>query len=259
MTRLVIVALLSAVSALAACTGTDTGNPPVIDFGNSGCKKGITSALQSVDKATPDPRYEGLTCLTWQHVDEQTVRVDLTNYESGCHSDTGWTPRTKLREDGGLDLILQDAECSQAGCGWCIYDLSFTVALDQSIHDGEVHVYQAGCDGVSPHEKWAVLALSSQPSGAVCNYANRNALAWPGQGVGGGNRMPCATGSAAGQQSVSCQAGLVCSDLGESVPVEAANAGARCLLACTSDANCDELTSCQDGVCKLKVRGLSSN
>lgn len=260
MTRLAIVALVSAVSALSACTGTDTGNPPVVDFGNSGCKKGLSSgALQSVDKATPDPRYEGLTCLTWQHVDDKTIKIDLTNYESGCEADKGWKPQAEVRDDGGLDIILQDDDCSQAKCGWCIYDLAFTVHVDMPLGDGEVRVYESGCKEGAPHVKRAALALASQSSGAVCNYANRNALAWPGAGAAGGNRMPCATGATAGPQSVSCQAGLVCSDLGESVPVEAANAGARCLLACTSDTNCDELTSCQDGACKLKARGLSSN
>lgn len=258
MNRVVLVALVSAVSALAACTGTDTGNPPVIDFGNSGCKKGTSSALQSVDKGTPDPRYEGLTCLTWQHVDEQTVQIDLTNYEAGCEADKGWKPQAEVRADGGLDIVLRDEDCSQAKCGWCIYDLSFTVHVDKPLSDGEVHVYQAGCGGVSPYEKRATLALASSPSGAVCNYTNRNALSWPGGGAGGGKRMPCTTATTSGPGSASCQAGLVCTDLGESTPVEAANAGTRCLLSCTADADCDELTSCQEGVCKLKVRGLSS-
>ena len=135
MTRLAVVALVSAVSALAACTGTDTGNPPVIGFGNSGCKKGTSSALQSVDKGTPDPRYEGLTCLTWQHVDQQTVQIDLTNYEAGCEADKGWRPEAQLRADGGLDIVLRDDDCSQAKCGWCIYDLSFTVRSGEVVAD----------------------------------------------------------------------------------------------------------------------------
>ncbi|MDB4989872.1 MAG: hypothetical protein JWN04_5050, partial [Myxococcaceae bacterium] len=29
--------LLSGLCLLTACNGTETGNPPVIDFGNSGC------------------------------------------------------------------------------------------------------------------------------------------------------------------------------------------------------------------------------
>jgi len=259
MTRLAIVALVSAVCALASCTGTDTGNPPVIDFGNSGCKKSTSSALQSVDKAMPDPRYEGLTCLAWQHVDEQTVKIDLTNYEAGCEADKGWKPQAVVRDDGGLDIILQDDDCSQAKCGWCIYDLSFTVHVDKPLADGEVRVYEAGCKEGAPHVKRATLALSSSSSGAVCNYANRNALFWTARGEVGGRRMPCTTETMAGQEAMSCDQGLVCSDLGESVPVEAANAGARCLLSCTVDADCEELTSCQDGVCKLKVRGLISS
>jgi hypothetical protein len=264
MTRLLLVALVSAISALAACTGTDTGNPPVtgnppgVGFASSGCKKASLGALQSVDKANPDPRYEGLTCLAFQHLDDNTIRIDLTNYESGCESDKGWTPRAQQRADGGLDIILQDADCSQAKCGFCLYDLAFTVPLELGIEDGEVHVYQQGCDGVEPHEKWATLAVSSQNSGAACNYANRNALSWQGAGTAGSKRMPCSTSASSSPVPSVCQSGLVCSDLGESVPVEAANGGTRCLPSCRADADCDELTSCQEGECKLKARELMS-
>jgi hypothetical protein len=261
MSRFAIPALVSAVSALVACTGTDTGNPPVIDFGNSGCHDqtyAAASALQSLDKSVPDPLYKGLTCLTWQHVDPQTLRIDLTNYESGCGTDDGWTPLAKLREDGGLDLVLQDDDCSQAGCGWCIYDLSFTVQLDRPLRDGDVRVYQQGCGDEAARPKQATLALSSLASGAVCNYSNGNALFWRGHDEGG-SRMPCLTNPDAQQTRIDCQPGLVCTDLGESNPIEAANAGTRCLPSCNSDADCGELTSCQQGVCKLTTRGLSSN
>jgi len=260
MNRSALQLLLSGVSALAACTGTDTGNPPVIDFGNSGChdqRYAAASALESLDKSVPDPLYKGLTCLTWQQVDPRTVRIDLTNYESGCESDRGWTPRAEQRPDGGLDIVLEDNNCIAAACGWCVYDLSFTVQLDEPVTDGEVRVYQRGCEKADASQKAATLALASQPSGAVCDYANRHALNWRGADPGG-PKMPCFTAPTPGQQAITCQPGLVCTDVDQTAS-SSANGGELCLSVCTSNADCDGLTSCESGVCKLRERGLSSS
>jgi hypothetical protein len=260
MNRSALHILLSGVSGLAACTGTDTGNPPVIDFGNSGCHDQrygqSNAALQSLDKAVPAPLYKGLTCLAWQHVDPQTVRIDLTNYESGCASDQGWQPKAELREGGGLDLILQDKDCSTAGCFWCVYDLSFTVQLDQPPGDGEVRVYQQGCGEDAKREKRATLALASQSAGAVCNYAHSVAL-FERSGDAGGKRMPC--GDHLGSQSpIACLPGNLCVDVGPRPPGDFSG-GERCLPVCTTNTDCDTLTSCESGVCKLTTTGLISN
>lgn len=260
--------LLSGLSLVAACSGTDTGNPPVIGFGNSGCHdqaygQGLHESastgliLQSLDMPTlvPDAQYKGLTCLAWQRVDASSIRILLTNYESGCGSELGWVPKAELLDDGTLDLVLEDSDCSQASCGWCLYDLSFTIELKDRAADGPVRMSQRGCQVDALETKHAVLALASQPSGAVCNYANSSALTWKG-GDDGSKRMPCgaATGAAG---AVTCQAGLQCIDLGTQ-PAGDFSGGARCLPSCSSDADCDALSSCQAGVCKLRATGLSS-
>jgi hypothetical protein len=246
--------LVFSLSVWAGCTGTETGNPPVIDFGNSGClahgavDKGVL--LQSLDE--PGPSYAGLTCLSFEGAENQTVRIDLHNYESGCSTDQGWVPHTELRDDGGLDIVLQDNDCSVAKCGWCIYDLSFTIRLDAPLPDGEVRVYQQGCGDTSRQEKRAVLALASQAEGAACSYAHGGALSWLAKGKGE-RGMPCNLTSSQG--GVRCDEGLVCSDVG---PVDQASGGTRCLPACSSDADCDALTACQAGVCRLTATGLGA-
>lgn len=230
------IALLS----LAACSGTDTGNPPVIDFGNSGCHD------QSYDKglhlSSLEARYKGLTCIAAAH-DDGILHVQVSNYDSGCGSDRGWTPRAELRDDGGLDLILEDHDCAQASCGWCLYDLSFTLQLAQA-PTGEVRLYQRGCDG-SPQEKRAVFA---QGADVACAYTNASALLWKG-GDEGGERMVC--GTYARDPNLPCQQGLTCTP--------AASDGERCLRTCTSDADCDSLERCDAKVCRLSATGLTSS
>ncbi|MDB4988595.1 MAG: hypothetical protein JWN04_3773, partial [Myxococcaceae bacterium] len=54
--------------------------------------KGVIRQSLDMPTLTPDPQYKGLTCMIWQRVDADTVRIDLTNYESGCSSDDGWHP-----------------------------------------------------------------------------------------------------------------------------------------------------------------------
>jgi len=267
MSKHVALTLLSCL-LLAACTGTasesgtergtETGNPPVIGFGNSGCHDQAYDkgrVLQSLDPSTPDPLYKGLTCMTWHSAEANRLQIQLTNYESGCGSDLGgWTPRAELRDDGGLDLVLEDDECATAGCGWCLYDLTFTVAVDEPIPNGEVRIYQRGCGEASKQQKRATLALTSQPSGAVCNYAHLAALTWK-NGAPGTERTPCNTTAPQGQQ---CNANLTCTDLGERAAGDFSG-GERCLANCTEDSGCDSLSRCEEGVCKLRVGGLLSD
>lgn len=238
----------------SACAGTETGNPPVIGFTNSGCHdqaydKGIT---QSLEPMTPNPLYKGLTCFHWQRGEDDTVRIDLSNYESACGSDMGWKPQLERRDDGGLDLILQDDSCAAYRCGWCLYDLSFTIELERPI-DGEVRLYQRGCAEQDAHLKRATLPLATQASGTVCNYTHAVALEMK-NGAPGTDRTPCGPTS----RTPTCDADLVCTDLG-SRPTGDFSGGARCLASCTADTACDALTSCQDGVCRLREIGVSSS
>jgi hypothetical protein len=249
---------LSLLVCLAACNGTETGNPPVIDFGNSGCR----TKLYDVDKGIypqsldvgDDPLHEGLTCITFERSTALDYRFQVTNYESGCGADEGWKPAVELREDG-VDLILQDSDCITASCLWCVYDLSFTVQFDQPPADGTVHLYQRGCSDEQRRPKSAFLPVRSQNSGAACNYQHSVALRERNLDVGGPRTM-CEVVEGFGVPE--CRAGLSCHDLGDRAPGDFSG-GQRCLATCQADRDCDSLSQCMDGVCQLEATGLSSN
>jgi hypothetical protein len=231
---------------ITACVGTDTGNPPVIDFRNSACHdqsytENKDAILQSLDEAPliPDPKYKGLTCFAFEQ-DANAIHLLVSNYKSGCESQLGWTPRLEERSDGGLDLILEDRDCATAACGWCLYDLSFDLPLELA-SDREVHLVQRGCEGAHP-ELSAQLALTQQ-SGVACAYTDANALAWRARG-GTSERMLCG-------ETATCDIGLTCTTVDT-------DPRGRCLKTCTTDANCDALSLCTASVCQLKATGLTT-
>ncbi len=243
--------------ALTACVGTDTGNPPVIDFGHSGCHSDATDKgmhTGALDQAGPDPLYNGLTCMVWQRPQADTLQVKLINYEAGCHSDSGWEPRTQLDANGELALILHDSDCASASCGWCQYDVSFSVRIPSSMSDGVVHVYKEGCgdERRAIRSAWLPLSSSAEHAGTACDYALRYAV----EDQNYGYDLPRTICNTKGErQPVSgCATGKTCTDLtpGLSYPDE------RCLAQCTSNSDCDSLSSCLDGVCKLSASGLRS-
>jgi hypothetical protein len=233
---------------IASCVGTDTGNPPVIDFRNSGCNgsadKGVT--LQSLDYATPDDL--GLSCLRWEHRDDETVRIVLTNYHAPCGADSGWQPRVKLREDG-VDLILEDRQCALSSCDdSCVYDLTFVVGEASRLPDGLVRLYQQGCDQNNLEQ--AEVPLASLRSGIACRYADYQHVSF----FPTGNQ-----GDACGSHTPTCQDGLRCTNVSPLSP-EHPDADERCLPTCTSNADCDAaLSECTAGACQLKATGLSAH
>ena len=246
----IVLSALCGLVALGACTGTETGNPPLIDFGKTACK-----ALDKLAKERPaestdttsvliDPLYDGLTCFVWERIDAQTLRVDVTNHVTGCGSDLGWTPRLKLSDDGAVELILDDDDCTQARCGSCIYDLSFTVQLDEDMRDRPVRFYELGCEQ-NPTPMRATLPLSSQASGAVCTHTSGSALAQ--RGGHSSLRMPC--GKLFNGTEATCNDGLLCTELAADQRV--------CLAQCQSDTDCDKLSRCDGSVCRLSATGLS--
>lgn len=249
---------------LAACTGTDTGNPPLVtDFTNTGCKSSMSGALTQkgvkgdLAWSEDDAAYQGLHCFLWERLDERTLRIDLTNYESGCHTDKGWVPRAEVRDDGTLELVLDDHDCSAASCGWCIYDLSFTVELDDSTVDRQVRLSQAGCGEENRLGRSASLPLSSQDRGAVCGYAHYYALqqALLSTGAAPTAHFPCGEVPGLDPQASECQEGLSCTDVGEQAPSVFAG-GPRCIPVCETDADCDALGRCEDGTCRLRGPGI---
>ncbi|MET0286476.1 MAG: hypothetical protein ABW352_18485 [Polyangiales bacterium] len=228
---------------LAACSGTDTGNPPVIDFRNSACHDqsytGDKDAiLQSLDEGplTPDARYKGATCVVSERR-EDALHVFVSNYEAACAEGVDWKPRVEERSDGGLDLILEDDACQVGRCGTCLYDLDFELPLALSTAQ-EVHIYQQGC-GDQRHEIAAPL------DGVACDYTSVGALVFRARGETG-ERMLC--GDGAHGVWGPCDDGLACTEVGTQY--------GRCLRSCTQDADCDALSACDGSVCKLKSTNL---
>jgi hypothetical protein len=244
---------LLALSLLASCLGTETGNPPLIHWRGTPCKPAGTRTkavtLQSLDSslarldtdgAYDNPLYEGLNCIVWQRVDETTLRIDVTNYEDACGSDSSWTPSARLDDSGTLQLLLEDTKCQRAGCDSdCMFDFSYTVRVADSTQDLPVRLTHEGC-GYEPNSRSAVLPLSTRAQGAVCRHADFHVHA-------GTLRTPCQRRGIA----VACESRLVCAEAGASEPL--------CLPPCSSDADCDPLTQCQEAVCKLRATGLQKD
>jgi len=240
-------------TALVACTGGETGNPPnaLESFDTSGCKsellpKGISE--QSLDSAGADPRYQGLNCFVWERLDERTLRIEITNHVDGCGMDQGWKPQARLNGAGELELHLDVPGCVFAGCFSCVYDLSFHVQLSEGQGDLPVKLLGDTCSGPAPLEGQAVLALSASRRGEVCAYAeSANSSNDCATGESGGTRFGrCTkTGFECLSEGDSCQPGLTCAVLGADEK--------RCLPACQSDADCAGFSSthCEQGTCRL--------
>lgn len=241
---------LLCLGAVAACTGTDVGNPPrggLADFETPGCKHGdeakaLPPSVRGL--ALNDSAYAGLTCFVWQRSGED-LRIEVTNYAAGCGSDAGWKPSSRLRADGALELVLDNPTCLSAKCGWCLYDLGFEVrdvgVMSQAL---EVHVLGDTCSD-ERSDLAATLAIDDAASGVVCSYANKWALDWHACELEstGQERMPCGVCREPG--STTCAAGLTCTE------VEPEHS--LCLASCSSDADCAprDVLRCEDGVCRL--------
>lgn len=240
---------------LSSCTvepgGTDTGNPPLIDFDESGCKshqyeKELRSQSLETTSAFENPLYDGLTCFVWQRLEAGSLRVQITNYADSCGADLSWTPEARV-VDGELQLALMDTRCIVAGCGSCVYDLSYDVRVDTT-SDLAVSLEHEGCGAT--RKLTARLPLATQEAGSSCVYADHGALFWHAGTTGslGKRHMPCVTSPKDGP-SQQCDDGLVCSAPSPERPI--------CLARCTSDAECDALTRCSDGVCQLHTTGVT--
>jgi hypothetical protein len=234
---------------LAACSGTDTGNPPVIDFRNSACHDQSydvdkDAILQSLDEGplVPDEHYKGLTCLVSERRTD-ALHLFVSNYVAACAEGVNWKPRVEERSDGGLDLILEDDDCQVGRCGSCLYDLDFELPLELA-SAREVHVYQQGC-GSERHE---IAATLSKPNGVACDYISTSALVFRARDETG-ERMLCGTDSSFGELGP-CDANLACTQLDTAQPY------GRCLRTCTTNTDCDALSQCTTGVCQLKATGL---
>ena len=130
-----------ALISLAACTGTDVGNPPrgeLTRFDTTECKERLGSlankGIQPVPGWMPDARvYSGLSCVLWE-LDGEALHLRLVNHGDGCGLDSQWKPRVLARE-GGIDLQLARTECLEAGCFGCLYDLAFDLRVPEALRN----------------------------------------------------------------------------------------------------------------------------
>jgi hypothetical protein len=255
-------ALLScwAAVSLGACgtqTGTESGNPS-LDFTTTECKSKEPAAepqsaarwsKQSVGSkllqtsAIENSSYDGLNCFVWERIDDETLRIEVTNHADGCSENEYWEPQAELNDDGTLDLRLENPSCTKAACGWCIYDLSFTVKVPSSIEDLDVRVFGDSCSGEATVDSAARLTLGSGARGEVCGYANPNALRWMCATGKAGRFAPCSAEGDCYSEGTACGAGLSCVELDEP----------RCTPPCEADADCADFasTSCTEGHCVL--------
>ncbi len=246
--------------SLAACsmpgsqTGTESGNPS-LEFTTTQCKsKEPTTEVQSAGRMLAigasklqstvalNSRYDGLNCFVWQRVDDDTLRIEVTNHADGCSEDEYWEPVAELNDDGRLDLRLENPSCTKAACGWCIYDLSFTVQVPSSVMELDVRLFDDSCSAEAGVRSAAQLSLGSGTSGEVCSYANRYALSWGCAGAPG-RYAPCSAADNCYEEGTTCGAGLSCAALDEP----------RCAPPCSRDADCADYasTSCVEGHCVL--------
>ncbi len=248
--------------SVPSCNGTETGNPPVAldGFDTTGCKsdnhasiKLPAIALKSVQKgdravseaAANELRYSGRSCLVWERTSEETLEIALVNYVDGCHADEGWEPRVDLSEDGTLNLRMENPECIAGGCGWCIYDLAFRVRLHDVPDELTVKLWDDGCGGGAQVQHQTSLRLAREQQGEACVWANKYALEerCPHSADDYLYRPCAARGALCGAET--CPDGLSCHEVAE--------ADARCVPSCSSDADCAPYagTRCKEQLCLL--------
>jgi len=235
---------------LQMCTtsGTETDNP-LVDFDASECKEGEALTRPSTIMRTaaalalePD-RYEGLYCVAWELAERGALKVDILNFSSGCH--IAWEPGEISLTGDQLTLTARVGRCAVAGCGSCIYDLTFEVSavdasrpLDMIFQEDNCHDVELGAE--------LTLPLDERPEGIVCREARFYRDLEPICGTA--HTPPCTDMDG----PLTCEAGgcegtLACVEGPES------DDGDICLETCQSDEDCTlEIDSCQEGLCRLR-------
>lgn len=238
---------------VGACTTTDGGKRPVVldDFDTGGCKSSeqlAASALTQKDGAGTtgyDAAHDGLQCFVWKRLSEEKLSIEITNHADGCGAEMSWEPRAELDEQGGLDLLLENKQCTFAACGSCIYDLTFEVKVPRDTKQLRTRLLGDDCDGERSLHHEQTLPLDTQPSGVLCvDYRPR-----PFREPECGQSIPpfahCDDNACDPATAVPCAAGTEC--------VEVENDALRCLPTCDSDADCSPYpsTHCEKSVCVL--------
>ena len=234
-----------------SCTGTETDNP-VIDFERSGCNGDGGSALRlpgvmatRAALAVGSSDYAGLYCFAWEANGEGRLRVDVFNMVGGCHID--WELAESRLDGGGLTLRVRNGECAVAGCGSCIYDLSFEVQGIDASAPLPLSLEQLDCDEEPSRDATTLmLPIDERREGVLCREGG-----WPAFQIDCDRPHfpPCAQRSRTmrcANEGAACGGSSVCT----ARPDEAYD---LCLTACESDDDCSlPVEACTAGACRLR-------
>ena len=236
--------------AVLACDSSSA----LVNFADSGCKKGQSSALTAgyaetshALLATDAAQYNGLTCLSWDATGT-TLKIDCLNFGGGCG--VKWQGEAEVADGNAVKLFANHepedfggeigTSCAQAACGSCIYDWSFEIKGIDASKNSPLTLTEGGSCASRTDTYTTTLPLASKKKSAVCRYAEYGLLTWAG-GSNGTINMPC--------RGVPCDDGLACTKM----PDDLSENAAICLKTCTADADCplDGLLKCTEGLCKL--------
>ena len=247
---------LSLLGCLAACVGTDTGNPTRGGSGSeferprvSGCKSHggqLSTGLAAQALTTSNAHdYDGLQCLRWER-EGNRVRFEAFNFTDSC--EVSFVGRVDAPRPGHVNVVLKNPACEIAGCGSCMYDAAVEIDTVRAklADDAEVELRTEDCKGIQTRLASWQLAPGDGASALQCSYPRGADLIDHArrQNLCGKREMPCRT--SCGSKDVACDPGLVCGAAGEY--------SSTCLAECQSDGDCHlpEVMTCQQGVCRLR-------
>jgi hypothetical protein len=234
---------------LSMCTaGTETDNP-LVEFDASACKKGEALTLPSdVMRSAPglelDPdQYEGLHCFAWEVTASGSLQIDILNHASGCGVE--WVAGGVAIESDELSITARNAICAVAGCGSCIYDLTFEVAGVDTDRSVELTFNEDDCTTVEPSAT-LTLPLDESREGVICR--EKPLPIGLDSVCGVQHAPPCSMES----RGLKCEAGACDGDLRCVVQPDNEYYDI-CLEACETDEDCTlDVDGCQDGLCRLR-------
>ncbi len=195
--RILTLSVLAFASAalVGACGSDDNSSSSspgsaLVAFSGSKCKK----EAQSGQALTAEDAYAGLSCIRWEPLGEDALRITLVNFAGGCGAQ--WKGKVETPETG-LELWATNPGCLLAACGSCIYDWTFDVKIARDA-DLPLKIVTDPCPGQQPPEEMSTtLPLSGGTTGELCRFADFNALGWQASALDtcGQAYMPCRTGN----------------------------------------------------------------
>lgn len=240
--RSALVCALALTLSMCTTEGTETDNP-VLDFDATECKSHSTAltlatvARTSAALAVDPSNYDGLYCYAWEAHDDGSLTIDVLNYLSGCS--IVWQLGESRVSGDQVDLGISISRCAIAGCGSCVYDLTFELEAIDLDAPADVQLRRLGCDGSEDElEPRVTLPIDASASGIRCRPLPSYGFE---EKCGGVHEPPCTGGCESG-----CDDGLACAH-DEILDHDS------CFAACEADADCPlDIESCRDGACRLR-------